>query len=166
MPTMLQGLGAREPWHALLAPLPADSPVERKPVASPEQLAAGTADAIAGWESLSVLLSDPPRGLRHVLVTVDGDGTLLCAADWVLVSRAEVRDGVAMTLHDHHNIGGRFEADGSFHGTMWRSRSEVKDGEDCEAATIASTPSAPSDSDIEALRRLVAEVMRRAPERS
>jgi hypothetical protein len=152
------------PWHVLLAPLPADARVERKPVASPEQIAAGTADAIAGWESLTVNLSDPPRGLRHVLVTVDGDGTLLSAGDWVLVSRADERDGVAMTIHDHHNIGGRFEPDGSFRGTVWRSRSEQRD-EDDDAVTVASTPSTPTDADVEALRVLVADVLRRAPEK-
>lgn len=152
-------------WHALLAPLPAEARVERKPVASAEQLAAGTADAIAGWESLSVNLSDPPRGLRHVLVTLDGDGVLLSGGDWVLMSHTEMRDDVAVTIHDHRNIGGRFEPDGSFRGTMWRSQSEVKDDEDCEAETISSTPSAPTDSDVAALRRLVADVIARAPEK-
>jgi hypothetical protein len=150
------------PWHVLLAPLPAEVHVERKPVASVEQLAAGTADAIAGWESLAVHLSDPPRGLRNVLVTVDAAGTLLSAGDWVLFSRTEIRDGVEVTIHDHHSIGGRFEKDGSFRGTVWHSQSAQK-GDADDAVTISATPSAPSAEDVEALRRLVADVMRRAP---
>ena len=153
------------PWHALLAPLPDEARIERKPVASTEQLESGTAEAIRGWDSLSVNLSDPPRGLRHVLVTLDGDGRLLSAGDWVLRSRTELRDGVAITVHDHHNIGGRFEADGSFRGTVWETRSE-QIGDADEATPLSSTPSAPTPEQVNALRELTAEVIRRAPEKS
>ncbi len=150
-------------WHALLAPLPDDARVDRKPVASAAQLADGTAEAIAGWHSLSVQLSDPPRGLRHVLVTLDADGRLLSAGDWVLFTRTESRDGVDITVHDHHNIGGRFEADGSFRGTVWQTRWEQV-GDEEDATPVSSTPSAPAPDQVEGLRRLTADVIRRAPE--
>ncbi len=156
----------RAAWHALLAPLPDDVRIERKPVASAEQLEAGTADAIAGWHSLSVHLSDPPRGLRHVLVTLDEHERLVSAGDWVLFSRVETRDGAGITVHDHHNIGGRFEPDGSFRGTVWETRSEQRDNEAEDAAPISSTPSVPTPDQVEALRRLIADVITRAPARS
>ena len=68
-----------------------------------------------------------------------------------------------VTIHDHHSIGGRFETDGSFRGTVWHSQSVQKGDAEDDAVTIASTPSAPSAEDVEALRRLVTDVMRRAP---
>ena len=130
------------PWHALLAPLPDHVVVERKPVASAEQLAAGTAGPIAGWESLSVNLSDPRAGLRHVLVTLDAGGRLLSASDWVLFQRQEQRDGGPVQVYDHHSIGGRFEPDGSFHGTTWRTQSEQRDDAEEGAVVTSSVPSA------------------------
>ena len=150
------------PWHALLAPLPNTAVVERKPVASAEQLATGTAGAIAGWESLSVNLSDGPAGLRHVLVTLDETGKLLSAGDNVLFSRIEHRDGVEVIVYDHESIGGRYEDDGSFRGTCWVSQSEQRDDSD-EATVLSSTPSPPLPEHVAALTRIVAEVMRRAP---
>src|SRR5688500_5756145 len=53
------------PWHALLAPIPADAVVSRKPVASPEILATPEGAAIAGWEQLTIELSAGAVGLRH-----------------------------------------------------------------------------------------------------
>jgi hypothetical protein len=151
------------PWHALLAPLPDTSVVERKPVASAELIAAGTAGPIAGWESLSVNLSDPPAGLRHVLVTIDADGALLSASDWVLHHRREHRDGADVAVYDHHSIGGRFEPDGSFRGTTWRSQSEQRGLEEDDSVVTSSVPSAPTPEEISGLRQIVADVMRRAP---
>ena len=151
-----------KPWHALLAPLPDDAVVERKPVASAEQLASGTAGPIAGWESLSVNLSDVQFGLRHVLVTLDAAGRVISGGDWVLFQHQERRGEATITVSDHHNIGGRFEDDGSFRGTTWRSRSE-QSGDQEEATMIESTPSPPTAEQITALTRLVAEVVRRAP---
>ena len=55
-------------WLALFAPLPADAVVARKPVASPELAASGKVDAIAGWDSITVNLSDVATGMRHVMV--------------------------------------------------------------------------------------------------
>ena len=64
-------------WLELLAPIPADANRERKPVASAEQLEQGTAGPIAGWQSITVNLSEPDHGLRHVQITLDENGQLL-----------------------------------------------------------------------------------------
>jgi hypothetical protein len=152
-----------QPWHVLLAPLPADAVVERQPVASAEQLAAGTAGPIAGWESLSVHLSDSGRSLRHGLITVDERGTLLTATDWILHEQAKQRDGATVTIYDHHNIGGRFEDDGTFRGTVWQTKAEQAAGAEGDPRTLSSTPSAPTPDQVAALRRLSADVLQRAP---
>jgi len=129
-------------------------------VASPELIASGQAAAIAGWESVSLHLSSAPWGLRHVLVTVDAAGTLLSGGDTVLLEHEEQRDGAAVTVYDSHSVGGRFEPDGSFRGTRWHTRTErVGEGEE----TTTSTPLPPSQDDIAALNRLVAEMLKRAP---
>jgi hypothetical protein len=149
-------------WHALLAPLPDNVVVHRKPVASAAQLAGGQAGSIAGWDSISVNLSDPPRGLRHVLVVVDEAGTLLSANDAVLFHREEQRGGDTWNIYDHENVGGRFEADGSFNGTRWRSRTEHL-GDDDEPKSRSATPSTPTPEDVTRLRAVVAWVLARAP---
>ena len=61
-------------WLSLLAPLPARGLINRKPVASAEQIEKGTAGPIAGWQSLTVMLSEPEYGLRHVHITLDAAG--------------------------------------------------------------------------------------------
>ena len=149
-------------WLALLAPLPDDATIERKPVASAELVASGKVDAIAGWDSISVNLSDPAHGLRHVLITLDADGTLISGGDAVLFHREEQRDGQLWNIYDHENVGGRFEADGSFRGTRWRSRTEHL-GDDDDPKVSSQTPSTPSDDDVTRLRALVAWVLERAP---
>ena len=142
---------ARPGWHALLGPLPADAVPERKPV--------GSAEVLTGWEQLSINLSAGPAGLRSVLVVLDGDGTLLSASDAVLYRNPEGERVTYLQL----SVGGRFESDGSFHGTRWHSVAvERAEGEDPD---YESTPSAPSAEDVEALRLLVAEVIRRQPAR-
>jgi hypothetical protein len=150
-------------WHALLAPLPDDVVVDRKPVVSAALVASGQADAIAGWDHISVILSDPPRGLRHILITLDESGTLLSANDAVLFHREEQRGGELWNIYDHENVGGRFEADGSFRGTRWRSRTEHL-GDDDEPNARSSVPSAPSADDEARLRVLVAWILARAPQ--
>jgi hypothetical protein len=150
-------------WLALFAPLPDYAVFERKLVASTELLRSGKADAIAGWESVTVNLSDV-TGMRHVMVTLDGDGKLLSASDHVMLQRTEPRDRRIVTIYDHENVGGRFEADGAFHGTRWQTRTEQIDGDD-EHARITSLPSPPSASDVTSLRALVEDVIRRAPGR-
>jgi hypothetical protein len=146
-------------WLALLAPLPDNVAVERKPVASAEQIAQGTAGPIAGWQSISVNLW-APEGSRNVLITVDASGTLLSAGDHVLLIRPSERDGIKVTIYDHESVGGRYNDDGSFQGTRWQTRTEqVVDADDDGETT--STPSAPSADDIAALNRIVADVMKR-----
>jgi hypothetical protein len=149
-------------WLDLLVPLPDDAVVERKSVASPELIAAGKADAIAGWENISVNLSDPSVGLRHVMLTLDGSGTLISGGDSVLFHTEENRGGELWNIYEHHSIGGRFESDGSFGGTRWYTRNEHF-GDADEPATSSSTPSPPSPQDIEQLRALAAWLLARAP---
>jgi hypothetical protein len=141
-------------WHALLGPLPEDAVPERKPVGSPEVLAGPNGWSIAGWEQLSINLSAGPAGLRSILVLLDATGTLLSASDAVLYCTA---DDCATSLH--LSVGGRFETDGGFHGTRWHSVAVERPGE--EEPEWESTPSAPSAEDVESLRALVEEVVRR-----
>jgi hypothetical protein len=143
-------------WHALLAPLPADAAVGRKPV-SPEELARKPeAKVIAGWESLTVDLSAGAAGLRHLLVTLDATGTPISAGDWVLYCRGNPVE------YTHESIGGRIEPDGSFNGTRWRSVSVEVAGEE-EPEQRETERSDPAPQDIEALMGLVRELLRRAP---
>ena len=51
-------------WLSLLSPLPPEAMAQRKPVASAAQLEEGTAGPIAGWQSVTVNLSEPEYGLR------------------------------------------------------------------------------------------------------
>ena len=154
---------ANPPWLELFAPVPDDAIIERKAVASPELIASGQADAIAGWDSVSVNLSDP-AGMRHVLITLDATDTLLSASDMVMFQRQEQRGRDAVTIYDHETVGGRFDEDGSFRGTRWITRTE-QIGDDDENAHTTSLPSPPSASDVAALRSLVEVVLRRAPAR-
>ena len=147
-------------WLRLLAPLPDTAIPERSPVASAEQIANGTAGPIAGWESVKVYLSDPSVGLRHVLITLDADGKLLSAGDAILLERQEQRGDVTVTIYDQESIGGRFEDDGSFRGTRWRTRTE-KVGDEDEEGQTTSTPSPPTDDETAALRHLVDDVLKR-----
>lgn len=157
-------MATKPAWLALFAPLPDDAVVERKPVASPELAASGKADAIEGWESITAYLSDP-AGVRHVLITVDGNGTLLAGNDMVMFQREEQRGRDLVTIYDHENVGGRFEGDGSFRGTRWITHTE-QIGDDDENAQATSLPSPPSEQDVASLRAIIDAVIRRAAGRS
>jgi hypothetical protein len=132
-------------------------------------LASPTGYAVAGWEQLVLHLSAGAAGLRTILVVLDSEGTLLSASDAVLY-----RTGThgSSTFHGEHgpgmilqmSVGGRFEEDGSFHGTRWHSVA-VERGSD-EEPEWESTPSQPSPDDVDALRWLVEELIRRRPENS
>lgn len=150
-------------WLALLAALPDDAIPERKPVASPELIASGQADAIAGWDSITVQLSALEFGLRHLQLTVNADGRLLSAGEHVLLMRKERRGDLIVTICDQDSIGGRYADDGSFHGTRWKTHTEQGDAQADDEPDITSTPSEPSHDDIRALNVLVAEILRRAP---
>ena len=157
-------MAAHPAWLALFAPLPDDAVVERKPVASPELVASGKADPIAGWDSISVHLSDVGTGLRHVLITLDANDRLLSASDIVLFERKEPRGSDEVTIYDHENVGGRFEEDGSFRGTRWVTHTEQIGGDE-EHAQTTSLPSPASPGDATSLRAVVDAVLKRAPAR-
>jgi hypothetical protein len=146
-----------EPWHALFAPLPAGAVPVLAPVGSPEVLASAAGAAIAGWTRLTLNLSDPCHGLRIVLVVRDADGVVLSASDAVVYRR----EAGARLHFRHETLGGRFEADGAFAGRHWTAESiEMADGE-----TAAGDPASgrePSAAEVESLRALVAEIIRRA----
>jgi hypothetical protein len=150
----------RPAWHALLAPLPPGATVLRKPVASPDLVASGRADAIAGWEQLTVELSAGIGGLRHVMVTLEAGGRPISAGDTVLYCRERHGGG---TEYRQESIGGRLEADGSFRGTRWRAEAVAAPGEDEPHWTM--TPSEPTAEDTRALMALVAAVVAGAPPR-
>lgn len=157
-------MAATPVWLELLAPLPPTAPIERKPVASPELVATGQADAIAGWDSITINLADP-AGMRYVQITLDANDRLLSAGDLVLFQREEQRGHDRVTIYDQENVGGRFAEDGSFRGTRWITHTE-QIGDDHEHAHTTSLPSTPSTSDIAALRALVDAVLKRAPSRT
>lgn len=137
-------MSSRPDWHALFAPLPADAVVRRKPE-----------PAIAGWQSITVELSDGARGLRHAMVTLDASGEPVSAGDWVLYCSGRPVQYV------HENVGGRIQPDGSFLGTRWRTLAlDVPGREEPEVReTVRSDPSA---EDVAALMALVRELLRRA----
>ncbi len=150
-------------WLGLLVPLPSNVTPERKPVASAEQLANGTAGPIAGWQSITVNLSEPDYGLRHVQVTLDENGQLLSGSDHVMFVRDTTPDGSDATLTDHESVGGRFEQDGSFRGTYWKMTLESQpDGDEDQSVTRSAANRAPSADEIAALRQIIADVLARA----
>lgn len=148
------------PWHALLAPLPEDAVVKRRPVAPPEITSKPEGAAIAGWEQLSVELSAPGRGMRHLLVVLDAHGTPISANDMVMYSAELGADHVFF----QENVGGRLEADGTFRGTRWRTLG-VEGAKD-EEARLEASPSRPTAAECAALKALVAEIQRRSIIRS
>ena len=151
-------------WLSLLVPLPLDVKPERKPVASAEQLAQGTAGPIAGWQSVTVNLSEPAYGLRHVQITLDEHGQLLSGGDHVMFVRETTPDGSEATLTDHESVGGRFEQDGSFRGTYWKMTLEIAAGGDEDASiTRSAEHRQPSADEVSALRRIITDVLGRLP---
>lgn len=144
------------PWHALLAPLPADAIVKRRPVLPPEIAAKPESAAIAGWEQLTVELADERRGMRHLLVVLDARGRAISASDMVMY-RAELGGEVVFF---QETVGGRLEEDGSFRGTRWRTLG--LDSPRDEEAKLEASPSPPTDAEAQALRALVAEIVKRS----
>lgn len=144
------------PWHALLAPLPADAVVKRRPVLPPEVAAKPEGAAIAGWEQLTVELADACRGMRHLLVVLDASGRAISASDLVMY-RAELGGEVVFF---QESVGGRLEEDGSFRGTRWRTLG--LDSPRDEEAKLEGSPSPPTESEAQALKGLVAEIVKRS----
>ena len=147
---------ALDPWHALLAPLPEHAVVQRRPVAPPEITGKPAGAAIAGWEQLTVELSAAGRGMRHLLVVLDAQGTPISANDMVMYSAELGGEHVFF----QENVGGRLEADGSFRGTRWRTLGVA--GPKDEEASLDASPSQPSETETQALKSLVAEILRRS----
>ncbi len=145
-------------WLALLSPLPEGVSVERKPVASAEQLAQGTAGPIAGWQSVTVNLSEPDYGLRHVQVTLDEHGHLIAGGDYVMFVREATPDGSEATLTEHVSLGGRFEPDGSFLGTHWTMELESSADDDA-SVTRSAEHRRPTTEEVALLRRIIDEVL-------
>jgi hypothetical protein len=149
------------PWHALLAPLPASAVPVRGPVASPQILERPEGESLRGWQQLVIDLSAGTQGLRNVLVVLDEQGRLLSASDTVLHCRVRPGAPPAEAIeHVHESLGGRFELDGTFRGTRWRSVSVGEEGSD-EMRSEGPVKSVPSEADVAALRELVAAVMAR-----
>ena len=144
------------PWHALLAPLPADAVVKRCPVAPPEITGKPGGAAIAGWEQLTVELSAAGRGMRHLLVVLDAQGTPISANDMVMYSAELGGENVFF----QENVGGRLEADGSFRGTRWRTLGV--EGPKDEEAKLDASPSQPTAAEGAALKALVAQIVKRS----
>ena len=147
-------------WLSLLSPGPADVVPHRKPVASAQQLEQGTAGPIAGWQSVTVNLSEPVYGLRHVQVTLDETGALLAGGDHVMFVRETTADGSEAMLTEHENVGGRFEKDGSFNGTHWHTVLEHAADEE-RSLTRSAEHRPPTDEEVAALRRIIADVLSR-----
>lgn len=101
-------------------------------------------------------LSAGAAGLRIVLVVIDAEGRLLSASDAVLYR--------TVGLIHQESVGGRFEPDGTFRGTRWHSMAVEREGD--EDTDWQSTRAEPTTNDIEALRFLVADVLRRPPDTS
>jgi hypothetical protein len=149
------------PWLSLLSPLSANAVAQRKPVASAEQLAANTAGPIAGWQSVTVLMSEPRFGLRHVQITLDEHGALISGGDHVMIVRETTPDGDTATLSDHESVGGRFEPDGSFRGTHWKTTLETDPDDTEKSVTRSAERRPPTENEVAALRRLIDEVLAR-----
>jgi len=150
------------PWHRLLAPFPLDAQPRRQPVAPPEVLRGPNGWAVAGWEQVVLYLSAGPAGSRTIMAVLDADGALLSGSDGVLFRKGEggappPSDCEAPALVHQEMVGGRFEPDGSFHGTRWHSVA-VDDGREGEL-DWESTPSAPTPADAAALENLLRELI-------
>jgi hypothetical protein len=141
-------------WHALLAPLPEGARPRRRPVATTAELEASAAAAVAGWSSLVLDLTGTD-GLRVVQVLLDSDGRPLSASDHVLF-RSASRDDTGRPWIRQENIGGRYESDGSFQGTRWRS--EGPEPMDDEPPRWTAIPRPPTTQEIAGLGALVAEM--------
>lgn len=148
-------------WLSLLSPLPDNAVVETKPVASADQVANNSAGPIAGWQSVTVNLSEPAYGLRHVLITLDEHGGLLSAGDHVMFVRGTTPGGLEATLTDHESIGGRFEKDGFFRGTHWKTTLESSADDEESSIRRSAEHRPPTGAEIAALRRVIDDVLKR-----
>jgi hypothetical protein len=129
-------------------------------VGPPEPDAIPDGAALAGWESLVLELSAGSAGLRVLQVLLDAEGRLLSASDHVLF-RSEA-EGRPVQIRQE-SIGGRFESDGSFRGTFWLVTGPEPIDE--EEPRWELSPREPTTGEVQALRRVIVEVMRRRADR-
>ena len=77
-----------------------------------------------------------------------------------MLVRETSKDGSAIVT-DHESVGGRFETDGSFRGTHWKTTLEGSaDGDTSITRSAEHRP--PTAEEIAALRRIIDDVLRRA----
>ena len=147
-------------WHALLAPLPPDAVPTRRPVVTAELAATPEGATVAGWSSVVLELSAGADGLRVLQVVVDDSGVPIGASDHVLFGgTAAGQPDEAAPILRHESIGGRFEPDGAFRGTCWLvTGPEPAEG---EKPRWDMAPRAPEPAEVEALRALVKDLLRR-----
>jgi hypothetical protein len=150
-----------ESWHNLLAAIPKEARINRRPVIAPGSLRSIDGVPVADWETLTIELSDGVTGLRHVLVTLDGSGRAISASDLVLYRRG-LDDGRIEVRTE--SIGGRIESDGRFFGTRWTSIGYETRALEHDTG-IESRPSTPSDHEVDRLLALVKDVQKRRPPR-
>ena len=148
-----------ESWHNLLAAIPKEARINRRPVIAPGSLRSVDGAPVADWETLTIELFDGNAGLRHVLVTLDGKGRAISASDLVLYRRG-LDDGRVEVRTE--SIGGRIESDGRFFGTRWTSIGYESRALDSDFG-IDSTPAVPTDHDVDQLLALVKDVQKRRP---
>ena len=155
----------RAPWLSLFAPLPDDARPSRKPVAATGTPGALPESPIAGWESLTLDLSDPPFGIRIVMVTLDASGRPISASDHVMLRQVgdERPDPSERTTMSQLSLGGRIEEDGTFRGTFWTVEGPEPDGDELPQWLQASRP--PTDEEVARLMAIVQELTTR-PERA
>jgi|tagenome__1003787_1003787.scaffolds.fasta_scaffold20943448_3 hypothetical protein len=154
-------------WHSLLGPLPPDAVPIRKPVAPPGMIPDPEVSPVAAWEQLILHLSAGNAGSRTIQVVLDGSGTLLSAGDGVLY-RSGLQNPAPPPVNEpaliqQESLGGRFEPDGSFHGTRWRSVAIDRGEEELDWEMARSEPSI---DDVSGLRAVVEEVIRRQSPKS
>jgi hypothetical protein len=156
----------RDPWQTLLAPLPPDARPTRRPAVGDGVAASPAGAAVAGWSSLVLELSAGAAGLRVILVLLDAEGNLLSASDHVQYRTTDAAPGRSGNEPAsgggwvQESLGGRFETDGSFRGTRWHGTApDVPDAEETEWNLVRAEPDA---HEVDRLRALVSEVIRRA----
>ena len=154
------------PWHSLLAPLPADAVVSRRPVTPPERANDPSTAAIAGWDQLTVELSAGRAGLRHLLVLLDATGHPITAGDHVLTIREVTSEagGALLNEYVHDSVGGRLEPDGTFNGTRWHIVRILAPGQEVgeDDPPSEARSSKPTEEEVSAIKALAADMLRRA----
>ena len=119
-------MSGKEPWLALLAPLPAEGGEwEQETRADP---------ALAGWTQVRLVLGDGVTGLRVLTAMFDPEGRPGSVSDLVATDGGRRQE----------TVGARIEPDGSLRGTYWLTEDE------------RNTPRQPTAREEEGLRAIAA----------